>query len=406
MSTPLAQSSSFDRTLYRSQYQLGPLLTKAFEYAFYALSLIDHMTDPEPPEAPPDVRSDIPLLIRSELQQAANQVHEGLKHALRLPWSLEEFQEAHAECGNDEQELLRRCPPPPHPPNTPHHQATAHYMPTFFIDKNGRVVFAYLPAILRASRWENLFKAAFPIFTPTTDEHRNFLDYSFRSFKSSSFSLPSGGVRLYPAATTSFRFPTVHYPEPAVAFKRADIRPHAFKLLESIEPDTFGILAAVLAMINPDHFHAALEVLEGLHIGTIWSGDKTLREEVMKRWGFPFTCVDFLSNLLYPCWERSDYRPHDLALYVSLGNTSLPLFRVPGLERQFHFDSGTICVGFPHILPITWCSKNDDDHLVVVGSFMDLRFATSRLVRKPTPMGTTEYTAYLDYIFRNETPLM
>ncbi|KAG2005822.1 hypothetical protein CC2G_002190 [Coprinopsis cinerea AmutBmut pab1-1] len=398
MSPP--QVPSFDRTLYRTQYKVGPLLEQGFRYAFYALSLLDNMIDTEKRE----VKSDLPLLIRAELQQAANQVFEGFQNALRMPWSLEEFEEAYAECGDNEEELVRRCPPPQDLHDTPNNHATSHYTPTFFVDKNDRLLFAYVPAMLRESRWQNLLQATTPIFNQASREHSKFIRHSSHSVKARTFGLQPGVLILYPGIITSYKFPTVHYPEPAAAFKNPHIRPHVFELLDTIDPDTFGILCAVLAMIHPDRFHAAFEILEGLHNGTIWSGDKSLREEIMKRWGFPFTCVGFFSNLKHPYWERSDVLKNDLALYLSMGSTSLTSFTVPGLHRKFHFDPGTICVGFPHVFPVSWSSSEDGDQLTFVGSFMDLRFATSRLVRNPRPMGTREYTAYVDYMIRNESP--
>ncbi|KAG2005837.1 hypothetical protein CC2G_002205 [Coprinopsis cinerea AmutBmut pab1-1] len=395
------QRPSFDRSLYRTQYNVGPLLQQTFTYSQYALALLDNLLD----DQKHDISSDLPLGIRSELQQIANQVSEGFKHALKLSWSLEEFDEAFKECRDDEEELQRRCPPPPDYPQGTPDQATSHYQPIVFVDKQDRILWAYFPGIIREKRWRDLQHACMPILNPRTESHGETISDGFETFfKPASFSYRPGGLRFYPAAIPSYRFPTIHYSQPSPTFKDPEMRSHALSLLESVNPDTFAIIGAVLALLNPDQFHAAFEIFEGLHTGAIWSGEKSICQDIMERWGLPFTFFDILSNLNFPYHPRSSMRKNVLALYLSMGDASLNSLRVPGLCRMFHFDPGSICVGFPHVFPPSWCSSDDGDQLTFVGSFTEIRFATSRLVRDPKPMGVKEYIAYLDYVIRSQSP--
>ncbi|EAU81210.2 hypothetical protein CC1G_09454 [Coprinopsis cinerea okayama7 len=361
----------FDLNVFRTRYELPEIFLTTLNYGFYAFHVLNSLFDPS--HKIPWL--DVPIAIKAELHQIAFVVFQALQRAIRLEWDVYDYAEVLEQEDLTEGEQMERFPP-----NIGTFDGTRKYLdvehePCAFIDRNGRILWLYLPAIIREDRWTEICDAVAKVSaTPNPPFGRppslSKADYTKR-FKDSP-QLARGATHLFPAdfePRSRSSLPS-DLPFPCLPF-RVDERYHGFWLLDNIGSDTMAILGAVLALAQPALFHVSLEMFERLSNRDVSVGQPWVFDEVLRRWASPFQSFSIYNDHSQPPHRYANTHPMGFDLFLSAGDVLANRFTAPTLGREFYFDPGTICIGLGHLICHGWVTGGDGDHIVCHFSVME-----------------------------------
>ncbi|KAG2005819.1 hypothetical protein CC2G_002187 [Coprinopsis cinerea AmutBmut pab1-1] len=380
--------------MYRGHYDVPPRLQHTLGYSFYALTLYHEVLTGKHANGPQEDIG-VPDAVREELNAIIHKVAEARKRTVRFQWSWKEFQDGYDECRYDIDLLLQRFPAPAHDSDS-----RIDY-PVSFEDRDGRLLYIYVPSLLRKTRIKNIFDASCKIFRSDSSLVGNILR---RSVEEHSKILPpnptiqTGCFQLFPAKGHQRILPWVQPIPASTTFSDPQLRPIAYDFLDAIDPETAGVLGAVLALTSPNHLHVVYELFEALHTGRTDAQDEHLLSDIMLHWPFPFTDVYLSANAQQEDSHRSHYRPHTLNLYLSAGLSTAGYLQVDGLQRQFAFEAGSIAVGYPGIFLSELYPGGKDDQVMFVGSYDDVLRRAYTPVLHPLPFNDNEYRDYITHM--------
>ncbi|EAU93544.1 hypothetical protein CC1G_02774 [Coprinopsis cinerea okayama7 len=382
----------FKPELYRARYDVPPRLQKTLGYAFYALTLDRKLNNGKD-----FFDSDDPIdgSVREELEGIVDKVTQARRRTIRMEWSWKEFLDGADQCRHDPDLLLQRFPPPPHMAQSP-----IDY-PVSFVDRDGRLLYIYLPSLLSQTRVKTIFDAAAKVFRSQSSDFQKELGNNILEHEKvlpPNPTLQPGGLALFPAKGHSQHLPWEQHVPPSPTFSNPRHCHAAFDFLDSIDAETTGILGAVLALTSPNHLHVVYELFEALESRTLVPQDQQLFADIMQHWAFPFTDVYLHANAQLSDSYRTHYRPHTLQLYFSAGLSSENTLKVEGLHRQFTFGPGSIAIGYPAMFLSEMCPGGNDDQVMFAGCIDDLLRGTLTSVLHPLPLNDTEYNDYISHM--------
>ncbi|KAG2019708.1 hypothetical protein CC2G_005121 [Coprinopsis cinerea AmutBmut pab1-1] len=307
----------FDWNVFRCHYDVPENLRKAVHYGMYAIHLFCKFSLDSAHDVPPF--GDINLIVRSEIHQIVHGVRMALDCKIHLEWAIEDYLKSFDD-GTTDVERSQRFPPNPgtHKSGLPFDEV--HY-PCTFVDKNGRIVWWYLPAIIRESRWEKICDTVFSLSRAcprafSRPRHISSADFH-ASFKIGD-QFAQGQAIMYPAGYFEGDM-DYDIPFPSRSFRHAD-RYFGFEFLDMLETDTMAIIGTVLALTQPVLFHVSLEMFEKLHQGNVSVGQPWVFHEVLSRWASPFGAYTVFNNCDHPRHRFSFSHPSSSTLYLSIGD--------------------------------------------------------------------------------------
>ncbi|EAU80242.2 hypothetical protein CC1G_13325 [Coprinopsis cinerea okayama7 len=382
----------FDWNVFRCHYDVPENLRKAVHYGMYAIHLFCKFSLDSAHDVPPF--GDINLIVRSEIHQI---VH-GVRMALDCKkWAIEDYLKSFDD-GTTDVERSQRFPPNPgtHKSGLPFDEV--HY-PCTFVDKNGRIVWWYLPAIIRESRWEKICDTVFSLSRAcprafSRPRHISSADFH-ASFKIGD-QFAQGQAIMYPAGYFEGDM-DYDIPFPSRSFRHAD-RYFGFEFLDMLETDTMAIIGTVLALTQPVLFHVSLEMFEKLHQGNVSVGQPWVFHEVLSRWASPFGAYTVFNNCDHPRHRFSFSHPSSSTLYLSIGDPQHSRFVSNLLARDFHFDPGTVCIGLASCISHGWSSCGAGEQATVQFTTCGRLLDETEPYRTIFPMTSVELAAYVDYI--------
>ncbi|EAU80378.2 hypothetical protein CC1G_12677 [Coprinopsis cinerea okayama7 len=398
---PSMEDGTIDLNVFRSRYDLPPVYEATLDYAFYALHVLHRLFEPQH-KIP---WMDIPIRVKSELHQLAFVVYQAIRRKIHLQWSIEDYAKVLHDEDLTEGEQMVRFPPDSGTSDGTSDRLDIEHEPCVFVDKNGRILWWYLPAIIRESRWMefcNTVVSASALTHPPFGRPPAMPRSQYQTLFREGSQFARGAARFSPAHFEASSSVSPDIPYPSLPF-RVDERFQGFAILDAIGSETMAIIGAVLALTQPVLFHVSLEMLERMADGVVTVGQPWVFHEVLRKWTSPFQTFTIYNNFSRPPHRFSDTHPMASDILLSAGAGECHRFTCPTLGREFHFDPGTICAGLTHLVCHGWAAAGNSDHLVCQFSVCEDLIQYVSPHRPIFPFTEDELGGYFHYLF--EPPL-